>query len=67
MRVSSHCLHDGAPVQVEWSLGIGDVNAIKPLFNSIKRFDGDGVNMGWWAVEVLVDEDEIEVLEAELR
>ena len=67
MRVCDQSLHDRAPVQVERAFGEGDVDAVEPILDSVKRLDGDSVDVGGRASEVLEDDDHVEVLEAELH
>lgn len=66
MWICCHRLHDCGPVQVERTLGKGDIHRIEPLFHVIQRLHGYGVDVVGRAREVLEHEDQIEVLETEL-
>lgn len=67
MRVRGNSLHDGRPVQVEWSLGESDVDRVEPFLDVLERFDGDGVYMVGSAVVILEHEDHVKVLKTKLH
>lgn len=67
MWVGCDGLHDCSPIQIQGTLRVGDVDAVKPLLDTIERLYRNGVDMDWSTMKVLVDKNEIEILESELK